>query len=279
MNNHSSVSFLASLVAISVFSGAIWAQAPTVDVVVRPDKPLQNVPFLVDYEVTWDGVAEQYSVLGAEIEDFEWGSAKALAITGSAAGKSMKIIQTVEYTSLQVGDMDLPPVKIAYFDPTMAQNVDTNADPAEEPAPVDNPRLTAPSTAIYVSPDRRAMTISGVIGVVLVVCTLTFMALYKLRRGPAVASASPESTFSSVQSEMHLAKQKRLDGDYYEYLVSLSRATAFLGSDSEASALHNRLKKQADDVGFKNLRPTDDEMDGALRDVERLSDRLNREKT
>ena len=52
--------------------------------------------------------------------------------------------------------------------------------------------------------------------------------------------------------------------------MSLREAVASCMHDSETKALRDRLDAKAQETGFQGLRPTDDDLEGAFRDVERL---------
>ena len=66
---------------------------------------------------------------------------------------------------------------------------------------------------------------------------------------------------------VHEARRHRLDGDWYAFYRALGRAMARLRP--EADALTRRFEARANEVGYGGIRPTDDELDGAMRDAER----------
>ena len=72
---------------------------------------------------------------------------------------------------------------------------------------------------------------------------------------------------------MHSARQHRLDGDFYRFYLDLSRAAEALHATGEAPELAATFKTRAQEAGYKGARPTDDQMDGDLRDLERAAAR------
>jgi hypothetical protein len=72
-----------------------------------------------------------------------------------------------------------------------------------------------------------------------------------------------------VQGALHAARRQRLDGKFYEFYLELGRAAAALPSEGRPPGLAETLKARAQEVGYKGVRPTDDRMDGDVRDVER----------
>ena len=80
---------------------------------------------------------------------------------------------------------------------------------------------------------------------------------------------------TAVQDALHKARQQRLDGQFYEFYVELSRAAGLVANGSEGRDVAVLIKAHAEEVGYKGLRPTDDQMDGDFGDVERALARLN----
>ncbi|NIA15493.1 MAG: hypothetical protein GWP08_15625 [Nitrospiraceae bacterium] len=97
------------------------------------------------------------------------------------------------------------------------------------------------------------------------------------RRPEPAAPSSDESSLSAVQDSLHRARKHRLDGRFYEYYTALSEAAADLSAKGESCELTAGLRARAQDVGYRGHRPTDDEMDGHFRDVERALARRKEE--
>jgi hypothetical protein len=60
-----------------------------------------------------------------------------------------------------------------------------------------------------------------------------------------------------------------LDGHFYEYYLELARAVNALPAERKPAGLAETLQGRAQAVGYQGVRPTEDEMDGDFRDVER----------
>ena len=68
-----------------------------------------------------------------------------------------------------------------------------------------------------------------------------------------------------------MARQRRVAGQYYAFYGALARAAQAAKQDGQELA--ERLHARAQDVGYTGARPTDDEMDSDLRELERLLSR------
>jgi hypothetical protein len=89
-------------------------------------------------------------------------------------------------------------------------------------------------------------------------------AWWRRRKRAAAMSGAPGRTQREVvQALLHEARRHRLDGDFYAFYKTLQRAAQTLGLE-EAGALAQRTQA----VGYRGVRPTDDDMDGDIKRVE-----------
>jgi hypothetical protein len=72
-----------------------------------------------------------------------------------------------------------------------------------------------------------------------------------------------------VAEAVRLARVHRQEGDFYKFYLELARAASALPDPGEPPNLAAALKARAQEAGYKGARPTDDQMDGDLRDLER----------
>jgi hypothetical protein len=79
----------------------------------------------------------------------------------------------------------------------------------------------------------------------------------------------PDTANPVFEEALGCARRHRQEGDFYQFYVGLSRAAGTLPADGHAPELAATLKTRAQETGYRGVRPTDDQMDGDLRDVER----------
>ena len=244
-------------------------------------------------EVSWAGNASDYTILPAEADPVDWGTvalteAKAF-VRNDAAGTRNIVSQTIEITpqfvkpQQTVASTSIPPnntglfktpaIRIAYFNPEATPPAESAAPPAAAPGTVPpvssaSPSLVADPFNLMVCPDRSPIWISGGLGASLLLTALGWWSVRRLRR-PQPTHPQTQSDLSDVQQAMHSARQHRLDGDFYRFYVDLSRAAEALHATGEAPELAAAFKTRAQEVGYRDARPTDDQMDGDLRDLER----------
>ena len=143
--------------------------------------------------------------------------------------------------------------------------IEANAENDADEAPEDLPYL---SLASFVLEVRHDLTLLWILLAVLSVCAVIFGFVFyrRLRRLSADAPASGESSgldFTEAQRGLHVARQRRLDGDYYGFYVELGCAAGLFDSE-----LSSGLNSRAQQIGYRNVEPTQDDLDGDLKKVE-----------
>jgi hypothetical protein len=71
------------------------------------------------------------------------------------------------------------------------------------------------------------------------------------------------------EEALRCARRRRQEGDFYKFYVELARAAETLEVGGQQPELAATLKERAQETGYRGVRPTDDQMDGDLRDLER----------
>jgi len=244
-------------------------------------------------EVSWAGNASDYTILPAEADPVDWGTVALTEVKAfvrdDAAGARNIVSQTIEITPQFVkprqtvastsippnktGSFKTPAIRIAYFTPEATPPAESAAPPAAAPGTVPpvssaSPSLGADPFDLMVCPDRTPIWISGGLGASLLLTALGWWSVRRLRRPQPTLPKTP-ADLSDVQQAMHSARQHRLDGDFYRFYLDLSRAAEALHATGEAPELAATFKTRAQEAGYKGARPTDDQMDGDLRDLER----------
>lgn len=104
---------------------------------------------------------------------------------------------------------------------------------------------------------------------------LGIIAVVLARRSRQPQEAAPGGTpAEQAQARLHQARQHRLDGDFYKTYLAFAEAAKIVHPHAEDCPSPDALQRRAQEVGYKGVRPTDDEMDGAARDLERALARL-----
>lgn len=280
--------------ALVTASGAT-AQEPVLAVFPQTQPaPRAGEPFSVTYEVTWPGAADRYVILPVEFEPIDWGVATPAKTVATVRDAVNVVSQTVEFyatergtnergTSVRgtnvPGEYEVPEVVVRY--------VAGDDVPAWKVAPLRSEksgreaferRLRAEPFSVRVAPRRRPYWglywgpywTTGGLAALLAFGVLTALAVYRFRRRPVVAvPAAVPAAEDTVQGLLHAARQRRLDGQFYEFYLALSRAVSLLDGGGQVSDLKAKLDAWVKETGYRGVRPTEDDMDGAQREVER----------
>jgi len=278
-------------VACAVLSCIAYAQ-PELKVIAEQGSAHPGHAYWIVCEVSWAGKASDYSILPAEADPIDWGTValtdvKAF-IRDDADGPRNIVSQTLEITPNKAGEFKTPAIRIAYFNPEATPPAESAAPSAVTPgtAPPDSsasPSLGAEPFSLMVYPDRTPIWISGGLGASLLVTALGWWSVRRLRRPQPLLVGSRVSGFGFRVSEepkpdtpnpvfeeaLRCARRHRQEGDFYQFYVELARAAETLPADGHAPELVATLKTRAQETGYRGVRPTDDQMDGDLRDLER----------
>lgn len=276
---HSTVS-VAALIICTLTVRQACGDGPEVRVIPPKSPPRVNQPTEIIYEISWSGDPKNFAILPLEFEPVSWADLEAGPTRSGISDGRNTVFHTLRINPRQSGQFEVPPVKIGYRIPgetnapspeEHAEHQHVNPTPGTQAIEDTYPTVRASAVPLEVRPPARlGWYLAGGGGLILVLGG-AFWALYAYRRVPAGAPASPpRSNIGGAQAALHTAKQHRLDGKYYEFYRSLEHAVRLVGDGDAARALQARLDAQANEVGYKGLRPTDDAMDGALKDVERL---------
>lgn len=187
------------------------------------------------------------------------------------------VSQTIEYIPNEAGDFSTAEIRVQVLVPEVtspAESVAPETAPSESSGP---PPLRSDPLIVCVRPPRTLFWIFGGLGAPLFLGGVAWCLSRRKGRGEPAAPSTDELSFSAVQDALHRARKHRLDGRFYEYYTALSEASDLLCVEGETSEWTAGLSACAQDVGYRGGRPTDDEMDGHFRDVERALARRKEE--
>ncbi len=257
-----------------VFAQVTAAAEPTVSYAVSPAQPVAKAPFQVTYEVRWEGDAESLGVLPAEPASVAWGTGRLTEAKAVADEDGQRLHYTVEYVADRAGEMQVPPLALSYvLEPPLEERAKVVADAsaaAAAPVKAVEPRsLEAPGFSVTVGRDLGLAWLIGGIGAVVLAAGAALAGIQLRRRRASRVSVPAEG--STMQSLTNLARQHRLDGKFYEYYRELARAATLMAPSVAAKKLREKFEQNAQQVGYGALRPTEDELEGALRDLDRVT--------
>lgn len=237
-------------------------------VVNLPEGPaVINREYRIGCEISWAGEAGDYTILPAELGALDWGTISVAGIETFKRGDQQVVAQTIEVIPEKAGEFDSPEIRVSYLDPEATPPAEGSAPQTAPPDSSASPSLRAEPFKIVVRTPRRLAWISGGLGASLLLLTAVGWWSARVLRGPrpTTARAVPAHDFTELQAMLHRIRQYRLDGKFYEYYQGLSRVSDVLGDQTLSAALLGRAQR----AGYAGARPSDDELDGDFRDVER----------
>lgn len=261
------------------FACANSVAEPELKVIPQKGSAHLSRPFRVVLEVTWQGSPSDYAILPAEVGAFDWGFAQLGRMESTVRNGLNLVSQTVEFVPNKTGEFKTPEIKVSYLDPEATPPAEKTAPETAPPDSSASPSLRADPFLILVRPARTWFWISGGLGASLLLICVGWWSARRLRRPrptPRMDSAQAVDV-SAVREILHRAKQHRLDGDFYGCYREMARAAASLPREENGYCLADRLSARAQEVGYRNIRPTDDEIDGAFREIERALTRTKEE--
>lgn len=260
-----------SVLVVFICTAPAWAQGPSIRVNVAEGSVYPGEAFRVSYEVSWPGNAQDYAILPPIIESIDWGEVSILESVSSVRNHENVVSLGIEVIPAEVGEYEMPKVLVQYVDRLVAvQRASESKTGVMPPDPENYPALAAEGFAVVVRPDRRGVWLSGgIVGALLATCLAGWF-FFSSRSGDSVAVAAPPVPAPTVENSLHAAKRARLDGNYYEFYRALHRAVGLIPKTDDMMRLQANLQRQAQDVGYRGVRPSEDEMNGVERDVERM---------
>ncbi len=263
----------ASLVALCILDSfsLVPAQAPVLEVRLPQETARVDEPYRMIYETSWAGPADAFAVLPADPETVAWASSSIVETATRTQDGKRFVTQTVEFVPYEAGEFEVAPFVVSYFDPALIGDSEEGSEEnGETPLPPQE-ILRAAGFTLTVRPDLGPYLMYGTLAAV--VATLSAVGAWAIARrrrrarlaGASVAMAVPQT----VRAALNLARQYRLDGKFYEFYKEISRASTLLAPSVAARKLREKLEADAKEVGYRAVRPTDDGMDGAVKEVER----------
>ena len=222
----------------------------------------------LEFEVSWMGPPGAFIVSPLIIPKVSGGSLRLGPSFSESEGGVHRIVQRVEVVADTPGSLRIPSLEIPYRERSIGPAEPRGDGTAE--APEMTTSLFTEAVEISVSEPRRWGVILGGSGAFVLVATIASVALYRRRRREISPPVSVPSGLATARDALHAAKKYRLDGDYYRFFGALRNGARVFAQSPEAARLLASLEDQAQDAGFRGGRPTDEAMDGAIRDYQRV---------
>lgn len=230
-----------------------------------------NQAFPVVYEITWSGDPSAFLIAPPEVEALSWGTGRVVQSQSNEREGLNVLYYRLEFTAEGPGNYEIPGIAFRYFTPDqVAQPGPTQSDPGETTgqADADAPMLRAEPILLIVRAPNT-VPVPTLVAVAILACCVLAGVWFFVRRRSWVTPPSQADPLAEVSATMHTARGRRLDGDYYAFYGEMLKAVQHLEPGTAVRALQTALSDRGREVGFTGVRPTDDEMDGVERDVER----------
>jgi hypothetical protein len=266
--------------------GKAWAE-PELKVT-KPEGPARvNVTYWVTYEITWTGAPSEYAVLPAKVDSIDWGAVTTGQATATVRDGVNVVTQKIGIIPNKSGEFTSPKVSFQFLNPEATPPAEKAVPRTDPPDSSASPSLGAEPFTLVVRPAGSQFWNSGGLGAPFILCGVVAFLIIRRVRGRkklSTVQSHAASSFSVAQTALHRARQFRLDGKFYEFYRELGQLAndAKAGAKSEAAAndfgaLAATLKGRAQEVGYRGVRPTDDQLDGDFRDMERALARVKEE--
>lgn len=249
--------------------------SPRLELRLPEHAPRAESPFRIALAVTWDGGPGAFVILPPEIPESAGLTLRHGPSETRARADGAEVLHWIEAQANEAGTFTIPAFRVAFAAP---EDLEASVrGVADAPAPAHAYReLVSESAELRVRPPLGPLLRYG--GIAGGLCALVLLAAALIARTRRRRAANPmRSPADSVREALHLARQRRLDGDYYAFYRELSRGMELVAHDQETRSLLIRLRTRTQEVGYKGVTPADSELDGDLRDVERAFARRKEE--
>ena len=254
--------FKALLALFFVMICAYGTAEPTVSLLPVPDQAVLGEVYPLEVELSWQGASDQYSSIAPQLTLSDWAEVNSVKTTTRSAGEQNTIRHTVQIRPLQAGQFTIPELLVPYFTPQPEETaVKADSDP------VLYTTLSAGALTIHVIESSDSFVyLMSLVAIFLIMGALVW-AYYRRQRVQVASTGHIEYTVPGI---VHEAKKHRLDGYHYKFYQILLRGAGLLQDSPEKKQLQVKFEELTLATGYKGLVPTDEDMDGAIRDLEQV---------
>lgn len=251
---------VAAVLLVVLASSGGWAEEPQVELRQVGGEVYAGQAHEVEVQVSWAGAADAFVVLPVKVEPLDWGSAAVSKSEVSVEGDRNVSTQVLTVVARETGRYELPALEVPVLAGPLPKDV-----ALETLAP--SVTLRTEALAMEVAEGAAGHLKYWLALAVAVVAAVSGLiaVVFKGRRKTTAPGASPEDL---MRAALHQARRHQLDGKYYEFYQELAGAVA-AGKGKNGQSLMHRLELRVQEVGFKGIQPTHEEMSGDLKEVER----------
>ncbi len=249
---------------------AAYAQGPTLSYSLERQRATAGVPFQVAYEVRWRGPADAYALVPSEPEQVPWGSARLVESTATSDEGEHVVRYMVEFIAEKPGTVEVPPYLLSYYGSEAFSRSNGETDEAAQPREPKPERSTLRTPAFDVEVQRQFRIVVLVVAALAAgLLAIVGIVLFRRRAARPQSAHTGGAAAQTAQAALNMARQYRLDGKLYEYYRELARGATLLAPSVAARKLREKLEQDAERVGYGALQPSEDDLEGAARDLER----------
>lgn len=237
-----------------------WAaDAPEVTVV-HPEGAIRaGEPFEVGVTVSWTGESTRFNISPGELVNPAWGEGNWDRVEAEKSAGSTKQTFIARFTATEPGEISVPALRLTYVD--TAEQAGENGRTSHQ--------LEADGFPLTIRADYRWAYPYAALAIVLVGIGVSAASVwYGRRRAQAANAPDALAPWRTVEESLHNARRHRLDGDFYAYYREQLRIVQFVGGEVK-SEFGSKLQKQVEAVGYQGHKPTEDEIEGSMKDLER----------
>jgi len=257
-------------IALAAFWAAVSFPVAAAEIRVNPPESatIPGDPYVLTLEIVPDEGAIPLAPDTASLDlpegvSLAWGPLKAVQ-----AAEGVRYTQRLEITGEVIGDYAISGLAYRFVQVPEGPALTGEKLETEERSYT----LSIEDLTVPVVRDLRPYLIGGasVLGLLAVFGLL----IWATRKRPEEDAAPGGTPAEQAQARLHQARQHRLDGDFYKLYLAYAEAAKILSACVEDAPQPAPLQQRAQEVGYRNERPSDDEMDGITSDLERALTRL-----
>lgn len=257
------------LAGMTVAGTGPWAAEPLPEVhaTVMDVPAVAGQPVHVEYELRWPEDETFWRVAPPELP-FDDPSAVLDWTEAAAATRDTHQINrfVLQVKASEAGPLEIPALEFSVFrDDALPKN---ELAPLKEPPSTWEDGLQVVSDPITLNFQAADSELGGWLAGLAAVAVIALAGILWATRTRSSGADAGEQTATDPRELVHEARKARLDGDFYAFYLSLSKA-ADATSTAGAKHLADRYRQRAQEIGYGGGHPSDDEMDAAVKSLER----------
>ena len=233
---------------------------PDLRLIPSPAKAVLGEMYPVEIELSWQGASDLYSSIPPTLALSDWAEVASVKSIATTLGDTHLIRHTLEIRPLKTGEFTISDIMVSYFTP----NNDVSPSDVDSEVVV-YPTLSAGILNVLVVESSDSMLFNMGLSAL---CVLILGIVWGMKRKNRLQLANtPEYRQFTVPVMLHEAQKRRLDGNYYHFYQELLRGAGLLKDSPVKKQLQERYQELTLAVGYKGKTPSEEELDGAMREL------------